>query len=91
MHELNKFGVVPLFFVLLGTTVLAVLLVWKHKRTADCKLSQEDHGRYLEESIAIQPNNSVIFMDNCIGEVIVKGITMLKADNYDLLEGDIDV
>lgn len=91
MHEFNKFGFFPLSFVLVGTLVLAALLVWKHKRENDCKLSQKDHERYLEESIAIQPNNSVIFPDNCIGEVVKKGIAMFKTDNYYLLEGDIDV
>lgn len=91
MYEFNKLGFIPIFFVLLGAISAVALLVWKQKKNVDNPLSQEEYKRYLAESIAIQPNNSVIFPNNTIDEVVSKGVSMLKSDNYNLLEGDIDV
>lgn len=90
MHELNKLGFIPLFLVLVGAFSVA-LLIRKRKKTVDCTLTQDEHKRYLEESIAIQPSNSLMFPNRRIGEVIASGLGMLKQDNYNILEGDIDV
>ena len=91
MYEFNKLGFIPIFLVLLGAISAVVLLVRKQNKNVDCTLNHEEYKRYLEESIAIQPNNSVIFPDNAIDEVVSTGINMLKFDNYNMLEGDIDV
>lgn len=83
----NWLGVVAFGIVILGAVIASISTITRKSDSFVCSLTTEENTRYNQESIAIQPSNNPIFKDKQIGEVVADGMSLMKKDHYNMLEG----
>lgn len=84
---LNVLGIVLLALVLLSCICGLFFACIRKPKPMECVISEQEDERFLEESIAIQPNNSPVFEDTSVSTVIKIGIKKMSDESYNMLQG----
>lgn len=84
---LNGWGIALSAVVALSCIGALILSAFRKPSSIRNIISEEEDAQYLEESIAIQPDNSPVFEEKQVEEVIEDGMQKMRNENYNMLQG----
>lgn len=84
---LNGWGIALSVVVVLSSIVALILSAFRKPAPIGCIISEKEDARYLKESIAIQPDNSPVFEEKPVEEVIEDGMQKMRNEHYNMLQG----
>lgn len=84
---LNGWGIALSVLVALSCIGALVLSAFRKPAPIRSIISEKEDARYLEESIAIQPDNSPVFEEKQAKEVIEDGMQQMRNEKYNMLQG----
>lgn len=83
----NGWGIALSVVVVLSCIGALVLSAFRKPAPVRNIISEKEDAQYLEESIAIQPDNSPVFEEKRAAEVIEDGMQQMRNENYNMLQG----